>query len=312
VAVSVGLLWFLFGRFQAGELGAALRGADCWKVCGGIAFLLGARLCEAAVLSLTSRALRVSISVARAWWGGALASCYGFVLPGDLMGSAASWSYYSMVTRQPAEVLAILVVNRALFLCAWVILAGMAWVLVAGALSMGGLGLVVLAAGVAAGIYAMGWLLLQVDFGSLLRRLARVVAGRWSRGAAMLRLAAERVAAYQIHRGLRLVPTCLWIGAVIATNLVGLVLLAGGLGANVRVEDLAMLFAVVGLARSLPISIHGFGIRESLSVLLLARTGVGAATATMLGLLMGLGVIVYAALGACYQGWLLLGVSKRH
>ncbi|MDR2337922.1 MAG: flippase-like domain-containing protein [Deltaproteobacteria bacterium] len=74
-------------------------------------------------------------------------------------------------------------------------------------------------------------------------------------------------------------------------------LLAKSLGVEVNFSYFCVVVPIVNVASSLPISINGIGIRESLLILLLAEVQVAAATAALLGVLFTVIVTIISGLG---------------
>ena len=78
------------------------------------------------------------------------------------------------------------------------------------------------------------------------------------------------------------------------------VVIASGLDLNLSITDALLLVPVMLLAIMLPISIGGWGVRESAAVPLLALAGVPASGAVTLALLFGLTQIAAGGCGALY------------
>jgi uncharacterized membrane protein YbhN (UPF0104 family) len=74
-------------------------------------------------------------------------------------------------------------------------------------------------------------------------------------------------------------------------------LLAQSLGLNIPFLYFCVVVPIVNVASSLPISINGLGVRESLLILLLAEVQVAAASAALIGVLFTVIVTIVSGLG---------------
>jgi len=86
-------------------------------------------------------------------------------------------------------------------------------------------------------------------------------------------------------------------------------ILARDLGIPLAVSDAAVLVPVIALAAVLPISIAGWGVRESAAVVLLAEVGMRSSDAALLSVLFGITTLLTGCLGGLL--WLVVRHTRR-
>lgn len=224
------------------------------------------------------------------------------------MASAVKWAYLSNVTQQRSRVLNAIVYNRIMTLIAW---------LVGGALALAAQNpwrndRIALTALAAAGVLCGGAAIVyHPRSGKLVDRVigatsARLLPDSMDQrvGYLIASLAPMRQFRWSLHARV-LVMSCCNAGLLFSA----FATMALAVGIEVPWLALVWVWVLVLLARQLPISFQGIGVREVTLVVLLGRLGVSQAIAFSLGLLGLTHVLLFATVGLAFQTFLLAGLT---
>lgn len=218
------------------------------------------------------------------------ASFYTFLLPGAVLGGAATYVKYRQHGGEAAASLGNIVANKGLEVLAtlWLGALALAWTRFGEIALMGvGVGLLVFMATAHSLLRAGGWIQHWQARGSASPRpLVRKL------GALLDALNVfERLSASQTRR--------LLMAALLAQTvpIAAMFTFAWGLGLSINVIDVAWVYTAVFLLAILPLTVANVGVREITMIALLLPLGVTAAEATAWSLCLYLGPLLAACLG---------------
>jgi len=232
---------------------------------------------------------------------------YGLMLPGGVGAGAATFMKYLGHGATPAAALASMIVNRLLDVAATVTLGLAFWGLANYAPATGGAKDFAVLLLVVGPLMFLGTHLLLFGRLRVLRRI-RTVSQRFGLE----------------HRGLvargigRVIDQCATAGNLSTADAVSVGTLsllkvvlavataytfAAACGLQLSFATIGWMHAIVAVLVLLPISFAGLGVREGTLVLLSARYGVAAPLALAWSLLLFVGLLFVAAIGACIEAW---------
>lgn len=288
ILVACGLLFYALRTFDVGRAFARLGRADLALLsCALVAYYANAALCAARWRLLLS-ALGKPLSLARLVGRYVEAGFFNLFAPSFVAGDLSRVYATSGTAKPEARDLGAVLLDRLLGLYANL--------------------LVVTAAFVLGGYRELPGLWLPLFIGASLGTLVGPVAWVLARGVDPLRTPARTVGRYRLitqlaraRHALHLTPLrsallFLVSFAFILGMVVIAVLLTRALGIPIPVHVLAAFVPLTALVLSLPVSIGGIGLRESLFVALYGRVGIGAGDALAFGLAMS-SLVLIANLG---------------
>jgi len=285
-----GALAMLYYWVPMQDLSALLQGMPLVALLAGLLLQLASRLATAWRMTLLARYQGLALDYRAMLRILLSASFYTFVLPGIVLGGAATYVKYRQHGGTAGQSLGNIVLNKGLEVLAtlWLGVLALAW-------SWLGWSAALLAlAGLLDFIGMAHWLLRG---GGAIDRLRH--AASQSRHAPVKHLG-RLLAALNVLESLRPAQTRHLLLAALAAQTVPVVsmfVFGWGLGLPVNPIDVAWIYAAIYLMALLPLTVANIGVREFTLITVLAPLGINAAGATAWSLCLYLGPLVSAVLG---------------
>jgi len=223
----------------------------------------------------------MEISTRRAFLAGSLSALYGLIIPGDILAGTAKWANLSAAVGEKAGVFNSIVYRRVIRLLPEIFV----------------------------GLIAF-WINNPTD-----NKIIPVFMGILSAFVIIF-----SILFYHPYTGQKLNDfACRFSTSIFPENISRRILLAGyfnfyfstrSVGINLPILVIIWVKSIIIIARQLPISISGLGVRESILVGALSLFGVPEAAAFSLGILRFTNNIIYGLIGAGYQMSLIFGWVK--
>lgn len=305
VAVTVALLAMLFRVADAREIFEAIRGASPVWLCLMYPVALTARVVEATLFRSLLGYVGVRLSIRRVFFASALSGLYGLVSPGDVVASFAKWQNLSAATGRKALVLSAIIYNRLVLL---------AVPLMAGVFALRhenpvpDAPLFEIAIAMWAAVVGVGVFMFHPKLGPAFDRMTRKAYSFFpefvTRRIEYLLGSLDLIRSIPLgaHPRLLLISVTNFLALLASTAL-----LCRALGLSVPIWGLVMLQSVLVLSGHLQVTVAGFGVRETVFLLVLGTYGVPQAAAVAAGLLAFTMRFAFALIGGLYQVALMFG-----
>lgn len=307
--LSLVLLAALISSVGWKSIGTQLIQADLGFVVLAWCTGLFAHLVSALQMQMIMRGTGLQVSLSRIFLANAQSVFYGFLLPGDLMSTAAKWANLAAATGEKTAVITAIAYNRIMILAPWVLAGTVALSL---ANPWNSAFLTIIGISIVALLLTTFVLLFPSRPGALLDRLVLMLARR-TLPKQMIRRVGRLVDSLAAFRRFDLTQHLSILSVSTVSAGIGILrfsLFAAAIGIVLPFLTLIWARSVLVLLRQLPISIHGVGVQETGLVLMLGTYGVSADAAIGLGLLVFSNVVIFALIGGVYQGALLLGYAR--
>lgn len=257
------------------------------------------RLAEALQLWLVIRFIGRSVSLSRVFLSNALATFYGFILPGHILATAPKWLVLSRATGSRADVLNAIIYNRLALLVPPIFIGSVAF----------GFTDIFLDNRLKYSLFLVGIGIVLATFLLFYRRTGAIVLGAmlWvtHRCPDGLRNAGStfvgsfsRLQEFNVGKHLVVYALSTFVALL---RIFAFIYAAWLVSADVPPESLALAYAVIVVLALFPLTLGNIGIRESVLISVLSLYGVAPAESLTIGLILFLEHVLFAVVGGGFQ-----------
>ena len=299
LAISGGLLAFIFSSVPVSQLTPVLQGVRPWPFLAALALVPLMVYLAATQTKVLTDLQGLTLTVGQIFQVTFATAFYGILLPGAIVGGAIRWYKFSQQDRKPAQALAAIIFGRQVNT---LVMAGaglFCWVLDAGARQNMLYGVILGAVLLSlCGIHMLFFRQRRAEqLIAMLGRLSVIPEFIHLKLAKVLRAAAE-------FQGLPGFTVLTMTGVFAMYHLLGITsfyLLAQALPVDLSFSNVGWIRTYIFLLTALPISILGLGVREGALIFLLQIYGVPAAVAIAYSFLILARTLFTAAVGGAFE-----------